>query len=181
MIKNMFRILVATILCAASLSAQAAHLRETERLVTEFSKEISNDFELKLTAWSSSISDELTSLGVFFSGTPAVDIDTARVMTVMMAKRLVTKINEDKNIRRHLGSNQLSIKNINLHITFEDQFGASRTDGSVVHASIMNGRIAYITNEHPTEPIEKRSESETFEEAWGKFSDSLERQRQSNI
>jgi len=154
-------------LLVSSCFAKTSYTDLASKLVRDHSKEVKKKYGLCLSGQGGSMPDAIQSIFVNYSSTRKVDVDIARELFIEIGEELIRKINDNEEIRPFLGNYPFTFNNIELDLSFLDQYGNHYQDGHITFVFIMKGVINYaiedptIKNANPLVIVHK----EPYEEA----------------
>jgi hypothetical protein len=122
-----------------------AYLKYEDEIVKQFKKEMRKKYKLECWADGGSMPDKVRSIRVYFNFPEKANVEQARKLEVIALERLSELINSHEKIRPYLAEYPFTTERLHLMISFEDENGRNRRDGSVCMVQQARNKLIYKT------------------------------------
>jgi hypothetical protein len=122
-----------------------AYLKYEDEIVEQFKKEMRKKYKLECWADGGSMPDKVRSIRVYFNFPERANIEQARKLEVTAIERLSELINSHEKIRPYLAEYPFTPERLHVMISFEDENGDNRRDGSVCMVLQARNKLTYCT------------------------------------
>lgn len=133
-------------------------------IVTPYSIYLKKTKGLGVTGIGGSMASDFKVFTIIYAGEQKHNVSTARQLYVEIKEELMARFNADTEIRPYLQNFPVTAENVDLDLTFEDQYGKREQGGNIAFVFTAKGYIFYKTYDFQREEyIEMHRE--TFEDA----------------
>lgn len=130
-----------------------------DQIADEVIKEMEKDYSISCIQTGGSMTDNLQGIKVSFGAFRKGSIEEAREIEVEAIHRLVKSINEDEQLRTHLGESPFPASRVQVSLSF-----SSNPEGDLAYISHRDGTIHYRTRDSKSDRF-KILQKESYDEA----------------
>jgi hypothetical protein len=135
--------LVLTLFVNAEEDTIPEYERYVDELVKTFALEMKNDLNLYCVGDGGRMPRDVEEIAIDFSINRRATLDEARKMEVYATEKLLQKINAHEKIRPFLREYPFTPARVGIRITFDDEFNAHYSDGTIAYMNLARGKIFY--------------------------------------
>jgi hypothetical protein len=143
------------------------YIKYVHEIVNKFAKEMKRHFGLACVGSGGSMREDVKCIMVSFEICRHVSIEEARRLEVEATEALVKMVNAHEKIRPYLRRFPFTVEGTQVQISFVNERGRHRTDGSTVFLFQVRNRLFYCKQRKEVAYLEDLYE-ESYEEAYNK-------------